>query len=123
MSNLMRQLGRDKTKPKKTQIGVYGALNPMSLLVDGDILLVFEDEMDLKTYVAAHKQLKPPLQIKPMYFEELMQGFAVGGRYGLRQGVAKKFHQVWSSQFKEKAPFSLSDIERNVDFLTLTANG
>ena len=130
MSSLMRQLRRDKKPPKKTLIGVYGALNPMSLLVDGNILLVFEDEGDLKTYLASHPHLKTPLQIKPMYFEELMQGFALGGSYGLRRGVAKKFHQTWSAQFsegipteKEKPPFSLSDIERDVDFLTLSANG
>jgi hypothetical protein len=123
MSSLMRQLRRDKKSPKKTQIGVYGAINPMSLLVDGDILLVFDDEGDLKTYVSSHKQLSPPLQIKPMYFQELMQGFALGGRYGLRRGVAKKFHAAWTSQFKEKPPFSVSDIESDVDFLTLSVKG
>lgn len=123
MSSLMRQLRREKQKPKKTQIGVYGQLNPMSLLVDGDILLVFEDEGDLKGYVSKQKQLSPPLHIKPMYFEELMQGVALGARYGLRRGVAKKFHQAWSSQFKERPPFSLMDIEKIEDFLSLTANG
>ena len=123
MSSLMRQLRRDKKPPKKTLIGVYGALNPMMLLVDGDILLVFEDEGDLKTYVESHKQLSMPLYIKPMYFQEIMQGFALGGRYGLRRGVAKKFHAAWTAQFKEKPPFNLSDIDKPVDFLSLTAHG
>jgi hypothetical protein len=123
MSSLMRQLRREKQKPQKTQIGVYGLINPMSLLVDGDILLVFEDEEDLKSYVSKHKQLSPPLHIKPMYFEELMQGIALGARYSLRRGVAKKFHHAWSNQFKEKPPFNLWDIEKIEDFLCLTANG
>ena len=123
MSSLMRQLRREKKPSKKTLIGVYGLLNPMSLLVDGDILLVFEDEGDLKSYVSKHKQLNPPLHIKPMFFEEMMQGIALGAKYSMRRGVAKKFHQAWLIQFKEKAPFSLSDIEKIEDFLCITANG
>jgi hypothetical protein len=123
MSSLMRQLRREKQKPQKTQIGVYGLLNPMSLLVDGDILLVFEVEEDLKNYVSKHKPLSPPLHIKPMYFEEMMQGISLGARYSLRRGVAKKFLHSWSSQFKEKPPFSHWDIDKIEDFLCLTANG
>lgn len=123
MASLNRQLGRTNKKPIKTHIGVFGAHNPMSLLVDGDILLVFEDEKDLKTYLSKTPKFPIPPYIKPMYFEEMMQGFAMGARYGMRRPVAKKFLQAWAKSYPEKPPFNMADMAENTDFMTLTANG
>jgi hypothetical protein len=57
-----------------------------------------------------------------MYFEDMMQGFALGGRYSMRRPVAQKFLEAWAKKYKEKPPFSLDDMAENHDFLCLTAN-
>jgi hypothetical protein len=94
----------------------------MTLLVDGDILLVFDDENDLKTYLASTPKFPFPSQIKPMYFEDMMQGYAMGGRYAMRRDVAQKFLAAWAKKYKEKQPFSIEEIDKIQDFLCLTAN-
>ena len=120
MASLFRQLRRESLKPKKTIIGVYGAHNPMNLLVDGDILLVFDDKTDMETYLNSKTPKFPmPASIKPMYFEEMMQGFAMGGRYGMRRGVAEKFLVAWSKSYTEKPPFDREEINKEGDFLSL----
>jgi hypothetical protein len=122
MANLNRQLRRENNKPTKTLIGVYGQHNPMTLLVDGDILLVFDDENDLRTFLASAPRFPFPNQIKLMYFEDMMQGFSMGGKYGMRRPVAQKFLVAWAKKYKDKPPFNLDDIPENVDFISLTAN-
>ena len=122
MASLNRQLRRENNKPKKTLIGVYGGYNSTTLLVDGDILLVFADETDLQTYLAKSPKFPVPQHIKPMYFEDMMQGCAMGGRYGLRRPVSQKFLGEWVKKYKENPPFSLHEVDENVDFISLTAN-
>lgn len=122
MANFNRQLRRSTLKPQKTLIGVYGAISPMELLVDGDILLVFDDENDLQSYLSSTPKFPFPRHIKQMYFEDMMHGFALGGRYSMRRPVAQKFLAAWAKKYKEKPPFCLDDMAENHDFLCLTAN-
>lgn len=119
MANLNRQLRRSTVKASKTLIGVYGAVSPMELLVDGDILLVFDDANDLSSYLS--KKTNPPIprHIKPMYFEEMIQGFALGARYGMRDGVAEKFLAAWAKRYTEKPPFSMEEMGHKADFISL----
>ena len=120
MASLFRQLRRESLKPKKTIIGFFGAHDPMNLLVDGDILLVFDNKTDMETYLNNKTPKFPmPASIKPMYFEEMMQGFALGARYGMRRGVAEKFLVAWSRSYTEKPPFDREEINKEGDFLSL----
>jgi hypothetical protein len=122
MANLNRQLRRSALKSQKTLIGVYGAFSPIELLVDGDILLVFDDTQDLESYVSKSPKLPLARHIKPMYFEEMLQGFAMGARYSMRRNVAQKFLTAWANKYKERPPFSLQDLDKIEDFLCLSAH-
>ena len=120
MASLLRQLRRDSSKSKKTLIGVYGAFSRFELLVDRDILLVFTDEADLTSYLSKVSKILVPKMIKPMYFEDLMDGFRMGGKYSLRREVAEKFLIAWTKTYRMAAPFSASELDKIEDFLSLS---
>ena len=120
MASLLRQLRREVAKPQKTVIGVYAAFSPFELLVDGDILLVFTDEEDLKTYISKFSKLRPPKIIHPMYFEDLMKGIRMGAKYSLRRQVAEKFLAVWPRNYRIPPPFSAEEVDKVDDFLCLS---
>lgn len=122
MASLLRQLRRESAKPKKTLIGVYGAFSRFELLVDGDILLVFTDEADLTTYLSNGSKMFLPKLIEPMYFEDLMDGFRVGGKYSLRREVAEKFLLAWAKTYRMAAPFSPLELDKIEDFLCLSSH-
>jgi hypothetical protein len=120
MASLLRQLRRESAKPKKTLIGVYGAFDRFNLLLDGDILLVFNDDADLCTFLSRSPKSLLPKIIHPMYFEDLMTGIRMGAKYSLRREVAEKFLAVWAKMYRIPPPFTAAEVAKIEDFLCLS---
>jgi hypothetical protein len=120
MASLFRKLRREAAKPTKTLIGVYGAYDRFTLLVDGDILLVFTDDADVTNFLSRAPKLLLPKIIHPMYFEDLMQGIRMGAKYSLRREVAEKFLVAWAKMYRTPPPFTAVEVANIEEFLCLS---
>lgn len=94
-------------------------LNPFTLLVERpDILLVFDDEEDMRTHLATI-QHHADIKAMPMYFEDITVGISMGAKYGLRREVARKFANI-CNYHKVPLPFTSEMIDQIEGFLTLS---
>lgn len=101
----------------KTHIGYFGGGSPYELLQKGEQLLVFESREAMREFAIKHHL--PPLRFeKKMFFEELVEGLAIGAQYGLTKQVCRVFDKLWQQRIGQ-SPIEAVIYEQDVAFITL----